>query len=107
MSAVTETHYTVKQVAAMWGVSENTIRRSCKTLKDHAGVLAVGHGGNKRVRAYVTYTIAESGLPALREVVKKGRDTKHDNKPFPPGQGRRLKGGAITPKSIDELWKSL
>lgn len=57
MPVATEKHYSVAELAALWKVSADTIRR---IFSDLPGVLKIGHGDNKKARKYVTLRIPES-----------------------------------------------
>jgi len=58
MSA-TEQHYTVPQVAAMWGCSKQTVRR---LFQDEPDVLRVGSEEQRYKRPYQTLYITETAL---------------------------------------------
>jgi len=58
-SATLERHYTVAEVAAMWGLSKDTVRRM---FKNEPGVLVLGGRSNGRKRGYVTLRIPQSTL---------------------------------------------
>lgn len=62
--AAIEEHFTVKEVAEMWKVSENTIRR---LFTDQAGVLKVGEGERRYKRRYFTLSIPRSVLLRVHE----------------------------------------
>ncbi len=55
----TERHYTVTEVAEMWGYSTDTIRR---TFENEPGVIAVGKRLTVRKRRHITIRIPESVL---------------------------------------------
>ena len=55
----TEKHYTVQQVAKMWGYSDETIRR---LFKDEKGVLKIGRAGTRFRRQRWQMSIPESVL---------------------------------------------
>jgi len=52
-----ERHYTVAEIAAMWSLSQDAIR---KTFHEEPGVLAFGSSESKRRRKYTTLRIPES-----------------------------------------------
>lgn len=65
-----ERHYSVIEVAKMWGLSENTIRRM---FVDEPGVIEWGSGETRFKRAYKTLRIPESVLQRVhRRHVKAG-----------------------------------
>jgi DNA-binding transcriptional MocR family regulator len=68
---------TVNQLAQAWGVSRDTISRAIKRIVPHEGVLQSGDKKRGK-RVYVSYRILDSALPAIREAMKKGRDTSKD-----------------------------
>jgi len=55
--SVMEKHYTPKELADMWGFSENTIRR---LFQDRPGVLKMGTSFRKGGRGYVSLRIPAS-----------------------------------------------
>ena len=61
MSLATEQHYSPQALAALWGLSDETIRR---LVADEPGVLRIGSGsrraGRRLVRGYTTYRIPAS-----------------------------------------------
>jgi AraC-like DNA-binding protein len=58
-SIALESHYSVQQVAAMWHVSEKTVRR---LFEGEAGVLKWGSGETSRKRSYQNLRIPQSVL---------------------------------------------
>ncbi|MGH9684452.1 MAG: hypothetical protein ACRD4S_12690 [Candidatus Acidiferrales bacterium] len=54
---VAGTHYSVQELAALWGFSPDTIR---ELFESESGVLVVGQDGNRRKRGYRTLRIPES-----------------------------------------------
>jgi transcriptional antiterminator len=53
-----ERHYTVKEIAEIWNLSDDTVRR---IFQDLPGVLKVGSGSMlRKKRGYVTLRIPES-----------------------------------------------
>ena len=56
MSAL-ERHYSIKEVAEIWGLSAGAVRR---IFQDRADVLRIGHGEKLKRRAYFTLRIPES-----------------------------------------------
>jgi predicted transcriptional regulator len=54
-----ERHYSVIEVAKLWGLSENTIRRM---FTGEPGVVELGSEGSRFKRAYKTMRIPESVL---------------------------------------------
>jgi hypothetical protein len=57
-----ERHYRVRDVAEMWQVSDDTVR---KVFRDEPGVLAVGSEESRFRRGYVTLLIPESVVKAV------------------------------------------
>ncbi len=55
----TERHYSVAEVAGMWGLSEKTIRR---VFENEPGVLAIEREETRRKRGYKTLRIPNSIL---------------------------------------------
>jgi len=62
-----ERHYTVAEVAQLWGVSKNTVRR---IFKDVPGVLRIG-SRKPRTRKYQTISIPERVLTATHAALTK------------------------------------
>jgi hypothetical protein len=62
MTLATERHYTIAEVAAMWSLSKQTVRR---ILKKEAGVLVIGRPGNERRQGYQTVRVPESVLQRI------------------------------------------
>jgi hypothetical protein len=58
-SLALEKHYTVNQVAELWSISDDTVR---KLFKDEPGVLVLGSEESRFRRAYQTLLIPESVL---------------------------------------------
>ena len=58
-SPVSERHYTAAEVAAMWSLSKDTVRRM---FQDEPGVLVLGGRSSSRKRRYVTLRIPLSVL---------------------------------------------
>jgi hypothetical protein len=54
-----EAHYTVEQVAKLWNLSRDSVRRLFLQEKD---VLRIARPGNRYKRSYVTLRISESVL---------------------------------------------
>jgi len=54
-----ERHYTVAQIAEMWGYSTDTIRR---TFENEPGVIGIGKRLTVRKRRHITIRIPESVL---------------------------------------------
>ena len=54
-----ERHYSVGEIAKIWGLSEKTVRRICE---DEDGVLKWGIPETRRKRSYITLRIPESVL---------------------------------------------
>jgi transcriptional antiterminator len=54
-----ERHYTVGEIAKMWGLSEKTVRRM---FEDEDGVLQWGVSEQRHRRGYITMRIPESVL---------------------------------------------
>ena len=53
-TAAIEKHYTLKELAELWGFSENTIR---KIFQDQPGVLKLGSATGRGRRGYVSLRI--------------------------------------------------
>ncbi len=58
-----ERHYRVRELAALWGLSTNTITR---LFADESGVLCLGNEGTGK-RKYVTLAIPESVVSRVHE----------------------------------------
>jgi hypothetical protein len=56
-SLATERHYTVAEVAGMWNLSHDSVR---KVFMDEPGVLAFGDRSSRSKRRYTTLRIPES-----------------------------------------------
>lgn len=54
-----ERHYSVTEIAEMWGLSEKTVRRM---FEEEDGVLQWGNQETRRKRGYITLRIPESIL---------------------------------------------
>lgn len=63
-AASSEKHYTVREVAALWGVCEDTVR---DLFRDEPGVLRLGHGDLRRKRRYFQMRIPESVLRRVHD----------------------------------------
>jgi len=63
MSAL-EKHYTVQQVAQLWGWSDDTVRR---VFGREAGVIAITHSERRDKRPYSKLSIPESVLLRVHE----------------------------------------
>jgi len=57
-----EQHFTIREVAEMWHVSDDTVR---KVFRDEPGVLAIGSEESRFKRGYVTLLIPESVVKAV------------------------------------------
>ena len=64
-----ERHFTVQEVAEMWHVSDDTVR---KLFRGEPGVLAIGSEESRFKRGYVTLSIPES---VVKVVHRKHRPT--------------------------------
>lgn len=60
----TEPHYTVQEVAGMWGLSRQMVTR---IFEDQPGVLAVGRGETMRKRRYLTLRIPKSVMDRVHQ----------------------------------------
>lgn len=71
MSAL-EKHYTVAEIATLWGFSPDTIR---KIFRDAPGVLKIGQPENVRQkrRGYISLRIPESVLQKVHAEMRAGR----------------------------------
>jgi hypothetical protein len=58
-AAYAERHYSVQQIANLWGLSNDAIR---DLFRREPGVLAIGHDGGRGKRAYQTLRVPESVL---------------------------------------------
>ncbi len=58
-SAFTERHYTVAEIAAMWNLSQDAVRR---IFESEPGVLVLAGRGSSQTRRYRTLRIPESVL---------------------------------------------
>lgn len=67
-SVALERHYSVPEVASLWGVSEKTVRR---LFGDEAGVLRWGTGETARKRSYQNLRIPQSVLIRVHHRRKK------------------------------------
>jgi hypothetical protein len=54
-----ERHYSVQEVAKLWGISRQTVTR---LFAGEPGILPIGHGETRRKRAYYMLKIPESVL---------------------------------------------
>jgi AraC-like DNA-binding protein len=59
MNPATERHYSVSEIAALWGLSVRTITRM---LEAETGILRIGQEGKPRKRRYMTLRVPESVL---------------------------------------------
>jgi DNA-binding GntR family transcriptional regulator len=91
---------TVKELAKAWGVSRDTISRAIKRIIPHEGILQSGEK-KRGMRVYISYRILDSALPAIREAMKKGRDTSHDGPRKEQSKAQRSKEVFGIPASID------
>jgi hypothetical protein len=68
--SVLEKHYTVAQIAELWGWSDDTVRR---TFRHEPGVIAITHPERRGKRPYSKLSIPESVLARVyqRLTVKK------------------------------------
>ena len=67
-AAYAERHYSVQQIADLWGLSNDAIR---DLFKREPGVLAIGHEGGRGKRAYQTLRIPESVLQRVHRRLAK------------------------------------
>jgi len=63
MSAL-EKHFTIQQVAELWGLSDDTVRR---TFRNEPGVIAITHPERRGRRPYSRLSIPESVLLRVHE----------------------------------------
>jgi predicted transcriptional regulator len=68
--AALEKHYTVAEVAGLWGLSEDTIRR---LFRDDPAVLKIGAGEKRYKRGYVVLRIPESVVLRTHEKLRAPR----------------------------------
>jgi AraC-like DNA-binding protein len=74
--ALTERHYTVKELAQMWGLSPTAIRR---LFRDEPGVLRFGREKRGHQRDYMTLRIPASVLERVyRRMMRPGFVTSAD-----------------------------
>ena len=66
MSAL-ERHYTVQEIAKLWQLSQDTVR---KIFTEVPGVLKVGHGERLRRRGYFTIRVPESVLQQVHSKLR-------------------------------------
>lgn len=59
-----EKHYSVSEIATMWQLSEDTVR---KVFRDEPGVLRLGSGETRRKRGYVVLRVPESVLQKVHQ----------------------------------------
>lgn len=64
----TERHYSVVEVAAMWNLSDDTVR---KIFQNEPGVLILGGQGSGHARRYTTPRIPESVLQRVHRRMTK------------------------------------
>ena len=62
-----EKHYAVGEVADMWNLSDETIRR---LFRDEPGVIKIGDEERRRKRAYFVLRIPESVVLRVHEKLK-------------------------------------
>jgi hypothetical protein len=62
MNPATERHYSVSEIAALWGLSVRTITRM---LEGETGILRIGQEGKPRKRRYMTLRVPESVLTRI------------------------------------------
>jgi hypothetical protein len=91
--ALNERHYTVDEIAELWNLSGNTVR---KLFRDEEGVLRVGEpsrliGGRKKgyKRRYITLRISESAMARVRARLM------HKRPPGIDGSGRGGSGNFL------------
>ena len=65
-----EKHYTVAEVAGLWSLSEDTIR---KLFRDDPAVLKIGLGEKLHKRGYVVLRIPESVVLRIHERLRAPR----------------------------------
>lgn len=65
-----EKHYTVAEVAGLWNLSEDTIR---KLFRDDPAVLKIGVGEKRFKRGYVVLRIPESIVLRTHEKLRASR----------------------------------
>ena len=66
--AALERHYSVSEVAALWQLSEDTVR---KLFRDHPGVIKIGAPESRKKRGYFLLRIPESVLQKVHEQLRK------------------------------------
>ncbi len=69
-STFSEPHYTIDQVAEMWNLSRDSVRRLFLSAE---GVLKITRPGNRYKRTYVTLRIPESVLNRVYASMCSGR----------------------------------
>jgi transcriptional regulator GlxA family with amidase domain len=69
--AATEKHYSVTEIASLWGLSDDTVRT---LFRNHPGVLKIGTAENVRAnrKAYVVLRVPESVLRQVHAARCKG-----------------------------------
>ncbi len=70
MSAL-ERHYSVSEVAELWGLSEETIRN---IFRDRLDVLKIGSSFKRKKRGYIVLRIPESVLQKVHEEMRQRRN---------------------------------
>ena len=66
--AALEKHFTVTEVASLWQLSEDTIR---KIFRDQPGVLKIGSEETRRKRGYIVLRIPETVLQKVHAELRK------------------------------------
>lgn len=65
-----EPHFTVREIAEMWHVSDDTVR---KVFRDEPGVLAIGSEESRFKRGYVTLLVPESVVKTVHRKHSRGQ----------------------------------
>ena len=66
--AALEKHFTISEVASLWQLSEDTIR---KIFRDQPGVLKIGSAEKRRKRGYIVLRIPETVLQKVHAELRK------------------------------------
>jgi hypothetical protein len=65
-----EKHFSVKQIAALWGISPASVRR---LFEHEPGVLHMGHAERRYKRSYITLLIPQSIAIRVHEKLRTPR----------------------------------
>jgi len=68
MSIAIEKHYTIAEIAQLWGLSWSSVRR---ILENETGIVIWGHPGNNKRKRYQTIRVPASVLTRIHSRVLK------------------------------------